>query len=451
MILINSITICPENITVKEGNWCYDAYTEIWPTNATCKCVTWHSSNPSIASVNENGHICGVSEGVAVIYATSQDGGGAVGFCNVTVEKRIMVNSVSVTTSTKTVNVGDTFILSAIVCPSEADDKRLRWTSSNNNIAEVGYVSGRVTTKSEGTTYIYANAIDGSGVSGCCMVTVKSVPVTSVTVNPSSKIMAVGSATTLTATVLPSNATNKAILWSSSDENIATVNPNSGYVLAKNPGTTNIRAFSQDGSGQYMNCTITVNDLPDIDDDSWEEMGFKYDGSQRDFIRLNQDLPPYSYEQWILNGRQKALYIVDQTGWAGVINAGHARLLIRSDEGLWYRTEFVKNPSYDEIIIECYQITEEEKTERTTGWGIKYVCLYGDYTRCLTEAKRIASDPNNNYNGEYNAVTNNCMHYINEILSYSDNINDDVDSYIQSNTCFIPETYYDNLTEILNL
>ena len=171
MTYINSITICPENVTIKKGKWYYDTYAEICPTNATCKCLAWHSSNSNVASVNENGEICGVSEGVAVVYATAQDGSGAVGFCTVTVVAPVMVESVTVTPSTKTVTVGDTFGLSATVCPQNADDKRIRWTSCDCNIADVDYLTGCVTAKSAGTTCICANAIDGSGIHGCCEVT----------------------------------------------------------------------------------------------------------------------------------------------------------------------------------------------------------------------------------------------------------------------------------------
>ena len=171
MTYINSITICPQNVTIKKGKWYYNTYAEICPTNATCKCLVWHSSNSNVASVNEDGDICGVSEGVAVVYATAQDGSGAVGFCTVTVVAPVMVESVTVIPSQKTVTVGDTFGLSATVCPQNAEDKRIRWTSCDCNIANVDYLTGCVTAKSAGTTYIYANAVDGSGVQGCCEVT----------------------------------------------------------------------------------------------------------------------------------------------------------------------------------------------------------------------------------------------------------------------------------------
>ena len=172
MTLIHSITLSPENVTVTKGKWYYGLSASICPTDATCKCLTWHSSNANVASVNQSGHICGVSEGAAVIYATAQDGSGAVGFCNVTVEAPTLVRSISVTPTEKALTVGETLCLSAFVCPTDADDKRIRWSSCDCNIADVDYLTGCVTAKAIGSTFINANAVDGSGVCGSCEVTV---------------------------------------------------------------------------------------------------------------------------------------------------------------------------------------------------------------------------------------------------------------------------------------
>ena len=324
MVLIKSITICPKNITITKGKWYYGAYAKICPTNATCKCLTWYSSNSNIASVNEHRHICGVSEGMAVIYATTQDGSGAVDFCHVTVIAPVMVGSVTVTPTNKVANVGDTFILSATVCPSNADDKRIRWTSCDNNIAEVDYLSGQVTTKTAGTVNIYANTVDGSAITGYCSVTVQNVPVESITINPITKTTVIDAIFSLTATVSPSNATDKRVLWNSSDSTIATVD-STGTVTAKNPGTVTIQARAKDRVGVSASCTITINDLSDINSDSWEEMGFMY--GIHDSFNVNHDLPPISYQNWIARGRQKAIYISDKSILPIV---GHAMLLIRS-------------------------------------------------------------------------------------------------------------------------
>ena len=364
------------------------------------------------------------------------------------VTRDVLVESVSISTSSVTMAQDQNYQLEADIFPMDATEKRIKWVSLNKNVATVNLETGVVTAVDVGEATIRAYDWYERALMVECVVTVLT-PTDSV-VKPTKKAMAIDSYTTLESTNYPSGVNVSNIVWRSKDENIVTVDPYSGYVLAKGVGATSVCVESRDGSIVYGLCNITVNGLSDIATDSWEAMGFVYDNSQRDFNRANQGLPPYSYEQWILNGRQKLLYVVDQNGSAGIIGAGHARLLIRSSEGLWYRTEFVKNPSVGRVIVECFQIPEEEKNNRITGNGIQYICLCGEYTQCLAEAERIASNPNNGYNGEYDLITNNCMHYVNEILGYSDNVIDAIDNYIHSNNCFVPQTYYNNLLDILN-
>lgn len=82
------------------------------------------------------------------------------------------------------------------------------------------------------------------------------VPVTGVTLNKSNTELTVGNTETLTATVLPENATNKAVTWSSSDPSVATVA--NGVVTAMAVGTTTITATAADGSGVRATCGVVV-------------------------------------------------------------------------------------------------------------------------------------------------------------------------------------------------
>ena len=83
--------------------------------------------------------------------------------------------------------------------------------------------------------------------------------VTNVSVSPSSKSLTVGDMCYLYETVTPSNATNKTVLWSSSNKNVATVNPNSGLITARGSGTATIYATAQDGSGKRGTCSVSVS------------------------------------------------------------------------------------------------------------------------------------------------------------------------------------------------
>ena len=172
----------------------------------------------------------------------------------------ICVSSVTTYPGSITLKKGNWFYgATAQVCPPDADCTCVIWESSNEDVATVNASSGYIYAKSAGTARIYATATDGSGEYDYIFVTVTDdVLVTSVTVTPSYKVMTVGDSAFLHETVCPENATNKAVFWCSSNENIATVNPTSGLVIAKGAGTATIYATAQDGSGVCGFCTVRV-------------------------------------------------------------------------------------------------------------------------------------------------------------------------------------------------
>ena len=88
-------------------------------------------------------------------------------------------------------------------------------------------------------------------------VTPEIVPVSQITLNKAETSISVGNSETLTATVAPENAANKALTWASSDEDVATVAPD-GTVTAVKVGTVTITATAADGSGKSATCTVTV-------------------------------------------------------------------------------------------------------------------------------------------------------------------------------------------------
>ena len=88
-------------------------------------------------------------------------------------------------------------------------------------------------------------------------VTPEIIPVSQITLNKAEASISVGNSETLTATVAPENAANKALTWASSDEDVATVAPD-GTVTAVKVGTATITATAADGSGKSATCTVTV-------------------------------------------------------------------------------------------------------------------------------------------------------------------------------------------------
>lgn len=236
----------------------------IYPSDATNQAVTWTSSSDAVASVDSNGKITAKTVGSAVITCKSVSDNSVVGICNVTVKAKVQtpseikVNKITLNKTTASVTKGKTLQLTATVTPSNATKKEVKWSTSNKNVAMVS-PSGLVTTKSAGTAIITCTAQDGSNVKATCKITVKNpvVKVTKVTLNKTTATLAPKETLTLKATVAPTNATNKAVTWKSSNTKIATVS-SSGKVTAKAAGTVTITCRAKDGSGKKATCKITV-------------------------------------------------------------------------------------------------------------------------------------------------------------------------------------------------
>ena len=167
-------------------------------------------------------------------------------------EENVPVLSVSVSPQEISLRVNESATVVASVIPSNATDKTVKWSSEDTSIASVGE-DGVVTALNYGTVSIIAAA---NGVKGICRVSVLPNGVNSVSVSPSAVTLTSGDTYTLTASVLPEDASDKSLKWESSNSSVATVNEN-GIVLAVAPGNATISAKSSNNvKGE---CQVTVN------------------------------------------------------------------------------------------------------------------------------------------------------------------------------------------------
>ena len=138
------------------------------------------------------------------------------------------------------------------------------WTDISG-ATSADYTTETTTTNMDGYQYrcVVKSASGVSVISQTATLTVQakpaSVPVTGVKLNTETLELFTGNTATLTATVAPENATNPAVIWSSSDNTVATVD-NNGNVTAVKAGTATITATAADGSGCSATCTVTVTD-----------------------------------------------------------------------------------------------------------------------------------------------------------------------------------------------
>ena len=171
--------------------------------------------------------------------------------------KDVKVDSISLSESSLNMVVGDSETLTATVLPDDATDKAVTWSVAPSGVVNVD--GGAVTAIAAGECVITAKAGEKEAI---CNVTVTAqvVPVESITLNVSDVEVEIGATYQLSATVLPANATNKKVTWTSTNETYATVSEN-GLITAKAITESPI-AIKASAGGKEASCSLTVKDIP---------------------------------------------------------------------------------------------------------------------------------------------------------------------------------------------
>ena len=209
--------------------------------------LTWTSSNEEVATV-EDGVVKAVGLGEAEIVAMA---GSVTKSCPVKVYQG--VNNITLDVTSHTMTIGDFLQLTATIYPKDAEYKDVIWSSNNEDVAVVDQ-KGLVQAKAYGKVKITATSKDG-GLEAVCNVTVEPVAVTEVSLNAKAVTLKVGETYQLKETVLPENATDKTVTWTSSNTKAATVS--GGAVTAVGTGSAVIIVKTNSGA-KTASCTVTV-------------------------------------------------------------------------------------------------------------------------------------------------------------------------------------------------
>ena len=170
----------------------------------------------------------------------------------------VEVTSITLDVTDLVMTAGETQHLKPTIYPTNATDKRVSWSSSDDTVVSVSN-AGYLTAKKAGKATITVTTVDGEKTATCAVtVNAAPVPVTGISVNPGTYTLAVGSTVQLTPTVKPTNATNKGVSWDSSDKSVASVS-STGLVTGKKKGKATITVKTNDG-GFKAQSTITVTD-----------------------------------------------------------------------------------------------------------------------------------------------------------------------------------------------
>ena len=256
----------------------------IEPENATNKNVSWVSTNPLVASVDDQGNVTGLKQGMVTIIVTTEDGN-KFATCTVKVKdptstdqpdqtEKVSVTDVKLNMNAMKLELNTTKQLVATIEPANADNKKVYWVSTNKLVASVDD-QGNVTAVGKGTAMIVVTTDDGSKTS-ICTVTVtdlesiepdnpggENINVTGVSLDINAMRLNIKQSRQLIATIQPKNATNKNVNWSTSNKLVASVDKE-GNVTAISNGTALIIVTTEDGN-QMDICTVTVIDPDNTD------------------------------------------------------------------------------------------------------------------------------------------------------------------------------------------
>ena len=252
------IVVDPANLNVGVG--VTDNTVKAWVSPDTYpgnREIVWSTNRPDLATVSSTGAITGVASGFATITAALSSDPTIYATCSVYVP--VLPTVLSIDPIISSIDVGTSRDLTVLMAPAAADNKNVTWTSSNPAVITVtptGLHTVTIDAVAGGTAVITVSADAAPNIARSITVTVI-VPVSGVTVAPTSATILVGNTQALTPTVAPANATSQDVTWSSNATSIATVS-SAGVVTGVSPGAAVITVTTADG-GFTATSNITVN------------------------------------------------------------------------------------------------------------------------------------------------------------------------------------------------
>ena len=308
--------------------------------------IIWSSSDPSIASVEQNGVVTGKKPGQAVITAQLPLSGVSAS-CTVTVQGQA-VSTIKLSQTSASLQCGKTLTLT-YTTGSQYDDKTVTWSSSSDAVATVE--NGVVTGQAPGVAVITCQA--ASGVSVSCTVTVTQ-PSVSLTLDRDTLTMELGTTEHLTAAILPENTTDP-VQWGSTNSSIVSVDSN-GVLSAAGVGQAAVYAYT--ASGLKASCTVTVynkNIWPETVTLSQRVLSTRV-GQQ---IQLQAEITPADCSHTALKWESSDPTVADVTvtGLVQTLGTGTAEIRVTTENGLFnVCTVKVSETSSAEFVVESGRV-----------------------------------------------------------------------------------------------
>lgn len=354
-------------------------------TQKTESPVIWSTSTPSVAQVDSNGTVTAVGNGQAVITASSADGHTAT--CTVTVTTP--AEEVRLNSSSLNLTKGAAVKMSPQVFPQEASDKSLTWFSDSSDIASVD-ADGTVHALKSGKARITARATNGKTASATVTVTT---PAESVQLDTDAIAFTIdthGNTTSakrkLTAKVNPGDADDQKVTWSTSSQQVATVDGN-GTVTPEGEGTAVITATT--ANGLTATCNVTVSSktykVTEVKLDKTNGEGFV---GQTDTLKVQEIAPDYASDKTVT-------WTSSKPSVASVDGFGNVRFLSKGTAVI--RAKSVNGPSdsctYKVSVKHAESITLTGKATVRRGSTAKYKAVIAPDDASYKDVKFTSSNP----------------------------------------------------------
>ena len=358
---VSDIRITRNEMVLNVGEGDLSAYVTMLPTNAKNKAEMWSSSDESIAIVDNEGWVVGIGEGECFITVTSIDNPDVYAEIKVTVNDTRSVKSIRLSRTSMTIQEGTGELAARVtMLPETALNKKEIWTSSQPDVAIVDN-EGWVTALKPGNTIISVQSVDNPSVYGMVLVTVTADPVTSTSATTTGA-STTATVTTTTATappsvdvqeikfgdsevtlkagtiytpilaIAPENATDKTLVWTSSNNSVATVSSN-GIITAVKEGICYITAAS--ASNPAVRAVAIVNVTNNTSTGTVTEIKLsKYEmqltvGSKDlSWVTMLPADAPNKDEFWTTS--DPSIATVDEYGWVNGVSTGECIVTVYS-------------------------------------------------------------------------------------------------------------------------
>ena len=363
------------------------------PSNASNQYIIWSTSDPDIVDVDNEGNIRGVNEGTATITAMTEEGGYTA---SCTVTTFIPVSEITLSSNNLTINKGASEIVYATLGPEGADteNEKLQWGMTTKNIVQLRYFYDHdpqgclIIAKNGGQTRVTVSTEDGETIEYIDVTVV--VPVTNISIANTNAYLQVNEKKQLRATISPSDATDKRVTWTSSNEAIATVNEN-GEVTALSLGETVITATSEDG-GYSASCEVHV--VVPVTEVKLDRSNISIYENETWLLRPTVLPEDASNKQVSWKSSDNEMATVDQDGVVTALKAGDAVITVTTNDGGYtancevsikhkWNEEYTvdKEASCTEDGVESIHCSVCDAIDETTVRAIpKEEHAYGDWT-----------------------------------------------------------------------